>query len=68
LVLHLEPLNTTAVTVTGGRELVLTGGADGIARVFDIGTHTTEPVAESGEGRNAVASVTNADKVFSSLW
>lgn len=49
---HFGPLNTIAVTISGGRELVLTGGDDGIARVFDIGMVTKEPVAEFDDGRD----------------
>ena len=49
---HFGPLNAIAVTISGGRELVLTGGDDGIARVFDIGMETKEPVAEFDDGRD----------------
>jgi Prp8 binding protein len=49
---HYGPLNSLAVTISGGRELVLTGGDDGIARVFDIGLDGKEPVAEFDDGRD----------------
>ena len=49
---HFGPLNAIAVTISGGRELVLTGGDDGIARVFDIGMETKEAVAEFDDGRD----------------
>ena len=49
---HYGPLNSVAVTISGGRELVLTGGDDGIARVWDIGMDSKEPVAEFDDGRD----------------
>ena len=49
---HYGPLNSLSVTISGGRELVLTGGDDGIARVWDIGMDTKEPVAEFDDGRD----------------
>lgn len=49
---HFGPLNGIAVTISGGRELVLTGGDDGIARVWDIGLDGKEAVAEFDDGRD----------------
>lgn len=49
---HYGPLNSIAVTISGGRELILTGGDDGIARVFDSTMDTKEPVAEFDDGRD----------------
>lgn len=49
---HFGPLNSIAVTISGGRELVLTGGDDGIARVFDLSLDSKEPVAEFDDGRD----------------
>ena len=49
---HYGPLNSLAVTISGGRELVLTGGDDGLARVFDLSLDTKEPVAEFDDGRD----------------
>lgn len=49
---HYGPLNSLAVTISGGRELVLTGGDDGFARVFDIGLEGKDPVVEFDDGRD----------------
>lgn len=49
---HHGPLNSIAVTVSGGRELVLTGGDDGIARVFDPEREGKEPVVEFDDGQD----------------
>jgi Prp8 binding protein len=49
---HYGPLNSLAVTISGGRELVLTGGDDGVARVFDIGLEGKDPVVEFDDGRD----------------
>ena len=49
---HYGPLNSVAVTISGGRELVLTGGDDGVARVFDLSLDTKEPVAEFDDERD----------------
>jgi len=40
------------VAISGGRELVLTGGDDGLARVWDLATDTKEPVAEFDDERD----------------
>ncbi len=49
---HFGPLNSISVTISGGRELVLTGGDDGIARVFDLSLDSKEPVAEFDDERD----------------
>ncbi|WVR09291.1 hypothetical protein IAU60_006356 [Kwoniella sp. DSM 27419] len=49
---HYGPLNSIAVTISGGRELVLTGGDDGIARVWDLARDGKEPVAEFDDERD----------------
>ncbi|KAK4690079.1 Prp8 binding protein, partial [Tremellales sp. Uapishka_1] len=49
---HFGPLNSIAVTISSGRELVLTGGDDGIARVFDLALDSKDPVAEFDDGRD----------------
>lgn len=49
---HYGPLNSLAVTISGGRELVLTGGDDGIARVWDLSLTGKEPVVEFDDGRD----------------
>lgn len=49
---HFGALNSIAVTITGGRELVLTGGDDGVARVFDLSLDGKIPVAEFDDGRD----------------
>ncbi|TXT15615.1 hypothetical protein VHUM_00118 [Vanrija humicola] len=49
---HFGPLNSIAVTVSGGRELVLTGGDDGLVRVWDLAIDSKEPVAEFDDGRD----------------
>ncbi|ORY32174.1 WD40-repeat-containing domain protein [Naematelia encephala] len=49
---HYGPLNSIAVGVSGGRELVLTGGDDGIARVWDLSLDINHPVAEFDDGRD----------------
>jgi WD40 repeat protein len=49
---HHGPLNSIAVTISGGRELVLTGGDDGIARVFDPDREDKEPVVEFDDGQD----------------
>ncbi len=41
-----------AVAISGGRELVLTGGDDGVARVWDLSIDTKEPVAEFDDERD----------------
>jgi Prp8 binding protein len=49
---HYGPLNSLAVTISGGKELVLTGGDDGIARVWDLSMVGKEPVVEFDDGRD----------------
>ncbi|GFZ52136.1 hypothetical protein JCM24511_09909 [Saitozyma sp. JCM 24511] len=49
---HYGPLNSIAVTLSGGRELVLTGGDDGVARVWDLSLDGKDPVAEFDDGRD----------------
>ncbi|KAK8854476.1 hypothetical protein IAR55_003214 [Kwoniella newhampshirensis] len=49
---HHGPLNSIAVTISGGRELVLTGGDDGIARVWDFALDSKDPVAEFDDERD----------------
>ncbi|WVQ79574.1 hypothetical protein IAT38_001673 [Cryptococcus sp. DSM 104549] len=49
---HYGPLNSIAVTISGGRELVLTGGDDGTARVWDLSLDTKDPVAEFNDERD----------------
>jgi Prp8 binding protein len=49
---HYGPLNSVAVTISGGKELVLTGGDDGIARVWDLSMVGKEPVVEFDDGRD----------------
>lgn len=49
---HFGPLNSIAVAISGGRELVLTGGDDGVARVWDLSIDTKEPVAEFDDERD----------------
>ncbi|WWC63700.1 uncharacterized protein I303_106305 [Kwoniella dejecticola CBS 10117] len=49
---HYGPLNSIAVAISGGRELVLTGGDDGIARVWDFANDSKEPVAEFDDERD----------------
>ena len=49
---HFGPLNSIAVAISGGRELVLTGGDDGIARVWDLSMDTKEAVVEFDDGRD----------------
>ncbi|WVW85216.1 hypothetical protein I302_107254 [Kwoniella bestiolae CBS 10118] len=53
---HYGPLNSIAVTISGGRELVLTGGDDGIARVWDFSLDSKQnPVAEFDDERDCPA-------------
>ncbi|WVQ95280.1 hypothetical protein IAU59_002375 [Kwoniella sp. CBS 9459] len=49
---HYGALNSIAVTISGGRELVLTGGDDGIARVWDLNLDGKEPVVEFDDERD----------------
>ncbi|KIR54635.1 Prp8 binding protein [Cryptococcus gattii Ru294] len=49
---HYGPLNSISVTISGGRELVLTGGDDGIARVWDFALDGKDPVAEFDDERD----------------
>lgn len=49
---HFGPLNSIAVAISGGRELVVTGGDDGIARVWDLSLDSKEPVAEFDDERD----------------
>ncbi|WWC71215.1 uncharacterized protein I206_105168 [Kwoniella pini CBS 10737] len=49
---HYGPLNSISVAISGGRELVLTGGDDGIARVWDFANDSKEPVAEFDDERD----------------
>lgn len=49
---HYGPVNSIAVTISGGRELVLTGGDDGIARVWDLSLDTKAPVIEFDDERD----------------
>ncbi|BEI80518.1 hypothetical protein CcaverHIS002_0110470 [Cutaneotrichosporon cavernicola] len=49
---HFGPLNSIAVAISGGHELVLTGGDDGIARVWDLSLGTKDPVAEFDDERD----------------
>ena len=49
---HYGPLNSIAVAISGGRELVLTGGDDGTARVFDPTRVGKDPVAVFDDGRD----------------
>ena len=49
---HFGPLNSLSVTISGGRELVLTGGDDGMARVFDLSLEGKDPVVEFDDGRD----------------
>jgi Prp8 binding protein len=49
---HFGPLNSLAVAISGGRELVLSGGDDGVARVWDLSIDTKEPVAEFDDERD----------------
>ncbi|RXK36152.1 Prp8 binding protein [Tremella mesenterica] len=49
---HYGPLNSLSVTISGGRELILTGGDDGIARVWDPSLEGKDPVAEFDDGRD----------------
>jgi Prp8 binding protein len=49
---HYGPLNSIAVALSGGRELVLTGGDDGVARVWDLSMEGKEAVAEFDDGRD----------------
>ena len=49
---HYGPLNSLAVTISGGKELILTGGDDGIARVWDLSMIGKDPVVEFDDGRD----------------
>ncbi|WWC90343.1 uncharacterized protein L201_005276 [Kwoniella dendrophila CBS 6074] len=49
---HYGPLNSISVTISGGRELVLTGGDDGLARVWDFSIDSKDPVAEFDDERD----------------
>ncbi|KAL7422589.1 hypothetical protein Q5752_003237 [Cryptotrichosporon argae] len=49
---HFGPVNSVAVAVSGGRELVLTGGDDGLARVWDPALDIKAPVAEFDDERD----------------
>nr|ODN86261.1 Prp8 binding protein [Cryptococcus depauperatus CBS 7841] len=49
---HYGPINSLAVTISNGRELILSAGDDGTARVWDLGLDTKEPVAEFDDGRD----------------
>jgi Prp8 binding protein len=49
---HYGPLNSVAVAISGGRELVLTGGDDGIARVWDPTRVGKDPIAEFDDERD----------------
>ncbi|KAL0247443.1 hypothetical protein I308_104480 [Cryptococcus tetragattii IND107] len=49
---HYGPLNSISVTISGGRELVLTGGDDGIARVWDFALDGKDPVAVFDDERD----------------
>lgn len=52
---HYGPVNSLAVTrAAAGRELLLTGGDDGIARVWDPAREGKDPAVELDDGLNGV--------------
>jgi WD40 repeat protein len=54
---HYGPVNSLAVTRAGtsaGRELLLTGGDDGVARVWDPAREGKDPVVELDDGLGGV--------------
>ncbi|ODN73143.1 hypothetical protein L202_07709 [Cryptococcus amylolentus CBS 6039] len=65
---HYGPLNSLSVTISGGRELVLSGGDDGMARVWDFSLDAKDPVAEFDDGRDcpvtAVAWSSDGNQAF----